>query len=196
MLTKLFGSLDWRHWLLSHVVWIVAIGVAIVIGRSYIAEHDARLLADAQIKISETTISDLRKQMAANNAAAAQKVQTIVKIVHDAKTPEQQLAAVPQLSDVPLNARIVPSLSGPAQVAVDLAPLVQELGQCKQDAVKLEACQTNLKVETVISQKKDEQIIALKKKPSLWARITSHGKAAAIGIVVFEVVKIALTKQI
>lgn len=184
MLTTLFGNLDWRHWVLSHLVWIVAAAVALVLGHSYLAEHDARILADAQIKTSEQSIADLTKQISVTNAAAAQKVQTVVKIVHDAQTPAQQIAAVPQLADVPLNARPVPPLApnGPAQVAVDLAPLVKELGQCRETSVQLEACQSNLQNETAIVGQKQTEIVALKKKPAFWKRVTGVAKALGVGV--------------
>lgn len=169
MLTKLFGNLDWRHWVLSHLVWIVAVVIALVMGRSFIAEHDARILADAQIKTSEATVATLQQQIAAANAAATQKTQTIVKIVHDAVTPAQQIAAIPQLSNVPLNERAVPG--SPTQVTVDLAPLVQELGQCKQDSVQLAACQIDLKATQGIVDQKQNEIAALKKKPAFWKRV-------------------------
>lgn len=178
------ATLDWKHWALSHAVWIVAVAVALIMGRSLLAEHDARLLVDAQVKT-------LQQHIATTDALAAQKVTTIVKIVHDAKTPAQQIAAVPQLSDIQLNARPIPSLTpdAPPQVAVDLAPLVQELGQCRKDSVQLTACQSDLKDSQAV-------IVDLKKKPSFWKRITSHGKTAAVAIVIFEIAKIALTKQI
>lgn len=184
MIAKLFANLDWRHWILSHLVWIVAVSIALVLGHSYLAEHDARLQADAQIKLSEANIKTLTDQIAANDAAAAQKTQTIVKIVHDAVTPAQQIAAIPQLSDVTLNARIVPSLvpSDPPQVAVDLAPLVAELGQCKQDAVQLNACQVDLTAEKAIAGQQKDEIVALKKKPGFWKRVTGTLKAVGIGI--------------
>lgn len=184
MLTKLFGNLDWRHWAISHLVWIVAVSVALILGHSYIAEHDQRLIADQAIKVSEAKVSQLQQQIAANDAAAAQKTQTIIKIVHDAATPAQQLAAVPLLSDVQLNARPLPLLvpNGQPEVAVELAPLVQELGKCKQDAVQLTACQMDLTAEKAIVGQKSDEIKSLKKKPSFWKRVTGVAKAVGIGI--------------
>lgn len=181
---NIFVNLDWRHWILSHLVWIIAISVALVIGHAALVEHDARVVAEAAIKASEAHVADLTKQIAATDAVAAQKTQAVVKIVHDAQTPAQQLAAVPLLSDVQLNARLLPVLSPnvPTQVAVDLAPLVQELGQCKQDSVQLTACQSDLKNEQAIVDLKQSEIAALKKKPSLWKRVLGVAKAVGVGI--------------
>lgn len=178
--TKIFGSLDWRHWLLSHLVWVVALTVAVIMGHSYIAEHDARVLADAQIKTSEANIVSLQQQIAATNAAAAQKVQVITKIVHDVQTPAQALVAVPQLTDVPLNARV--STDSPNQVSVDAVPFVELLGQCKTDAVNLNACQSDLKNQTTITAEKQNEIVALKKKPAFWTRVKKTAQIVAICI--------------
>jgi hypothetical protein len=184
MFKTIFANLDWRHWVLTHLVWIVGASVALVMGHSFIAEHDARILADAQVKTSERSVADLTKQIASTNTAAADKVRTVVKIVHDAQTPAQQIAAVPQLTDIPLNARSIPPLaaSGPPQVAVDLAPLVEELGKCRESSVELAACQANLQAEASIVGQKQTEISALKKKPTFWARVSGIAKAVGIGI--------------
>jgi hypothetical protein len=173
-----------KAWILSHVVWIAAITVALVIGHVALQEHDQRVVADAQIKTSQAVIASLQQQIVAANAAAAAKVVTITKIVHDAQTPAQQVAAIPQLSDVPLSARIVPPLqpNGPPQVAVDLAPLVQELGECKIAETNLQACTTDLKNETAIAAQKDAQIKDLKRKPKFWSRVKKTLELISIAV--------------
>jgi hypothetical protein len=173
-------NLDWKHWLLSHAIWIVELAVALLLGHSYLMEHDRRLLADQTIKISEAQVKDLQAQIAANNAAAAQKVQVITKIVHDVQTPTQVVAAVPQLTDVPLHTRVAPD--NPVQVSVDALPFINLLGQAKTDAINLAACQENLKAETSIVDAKQTEIVALKKKPSFWKRAGGVAKAVGVGI--------------
>lgn len=173
-------SLDWKHWALSHAVWIAAIAVALVMGHSMLAEHDARLQADAQIKISESQVKDLQAQIVATNAAAAQKVQTVVKIVHDVATPIQAVAAIPQLTNVPLNARVSPD--NPAQISVDAVAFIGLLGQAKTDAINLAACTDNLTNQTAITAAKQIEILALKKKPAFWKRVEGTAKAVGIGI--------------
>lgn len=173
-------NLDWKHWALSHAVWIAAIAIALVMGNSLLAEHDARLLADAQIKVSETQIKDLQAQIVQTNAAAAAKVQVITKIVHDVQTAPQAVAAVPQLTNVPLNARVAPD--NPAQIAVDALPFVNLLAQAKTDSINLAACTDNLKSETAIVAEKQTEIVALKRKPRFWKRVEGTAKAVGIGI--------------
>lgn len=163
---SLLNGLDWRHWILSHLVWIVGVGLAILLGHSLLAEHDARLLSDA-------TVATLQKQIATTNAEAAQKVQIVTKIVHDVKTPSQAIIAIPQLTDVPLNARPLPD--SPIQVAVDALPLVNVLGQAKTDKINLAACESNLKSQADV-------ITTLKKKPAFWQRVKSTAKAVGIGV--------------
>lgn len=186
MLKTLFANLDWRHWVLSHLVWIVGASVALLMAHSYLAEHDARILADIQVQRSERTVAELNKQISATNLAAAEKVRTLGKIVHDARTPAQQIAAIPQLADLPLHARSIPALTatGPPEVAVDVAPLVQELGQCRESSVQLAACQSNLQAETAIVGQKQTEIVALKKKPAFWKRVTGVAKAVGIGVAI------------
>ena len=179
----MLNNLDWRHWALSHAVWIAAVVIALVLGRSWMAEHDARLRADDQIKASEDIIKNLRDHQAATDAAAAQKVQVITKIVHDASTPVQVVAALPKIDTqiaAQLNARTIPT--APADVQVDAAAMIQVVGDLKNSQVQLGACQSNLADEKSIVASKDDEIKALKKKPSFWTRVGGAAKMIGIGI--------------
>jgi hypothetical protein len=94
------------------------------------------------------------------------------------KTPAQAIAAIPDVSSLPLNTR--PAADG--GVTVDAVPLFQELAQCKEDAVALASCkQVDAQKDQIISEQKTE-IVALKKKPSFWKRVKSTAKAVGIGI--------------
>ena len=178
MLTKFIT--DHKAWLLSHLIWIVGVAIALVGIHAWIGEHDARIASDAQIKISEATVASLQAQIVATNAAAAQKVQVITKIVHDVATPPEAIAAVPQLTDVPLNARLIPN--NPVQISVDYLPLIDLLGQAKVDKTNLDACTVDLQNETAIVTAKQTEIVALKKKPSFWKRVGGVAKAVGVGI--------------
>ena len=74
---------DVKTFVLSHLIWVVAISVALLMGHAWLGEHDARVKAEASIKASEATVASLQQQVATTNAQAAQKVQVITKIVHD-----------------------------------------------------------------------------------------------------------------
>ncbi|HEY6767569.1 MAG TPA: hypothetical protein VI386_22665 [Candidatus Sulfotelmatobacter sp.] len=175
----MFKNLDWRHWVLTHIVWFVAATIALVLGNSWLHEHDARILADTQIKISETTVAGLKQQIAVTDAVAAQKAQVITKIVHAVATPTQAVTAIPTLTDAPLNARIAPD--SPTQVSVDAIALIQALGECKIASTELNACKSDLLNESNIVSAKDQEIIALRKKPSFWKRVESTLKVLGIG---------------
>jgi hypothetical protein len=179
-----------KTWLISHLVWIVAIAVALVIGHVALGEHDARVKAEASIKASEATVASLQQQIAATNAQAAQKVQVITKVVHDlgpAPTTGQIVAAIPQLTDAPLNARTIPG--DPTNISVAAFPLIQVLQQAATDHVNLGACQSDLKNETAISAQKDMQIAVLKKKPAFLTRVKHVAEAVGAGIIIGVLLK-------
>jgi len=165
----------------THLFYIILIVVGVVAFRSWEQEHDARLLAEQQVKQSDAQVKTLQQQITTNTALAAQKVQVVTKIVHDAKTPAQQIAAIPQLTDVPLNTRPIVGLPD-GVVAVDLAPLVAELGQCKQDAINLGACTQNYNTCQGIVSLRNAEIVVLKKKPSFWHRVSGVAKSVGVGI--------------
>jgi cytoskeletal protein RodZ len=178
-----------KQYLGTHLFYIVVIAIALVFGRAWLQEHDARLLAEEQIKKSEQQVEDLQKQIASNDAAAAKQVASVRALQQKTKTPEQAIAAIPSLSDVPINTRIGPT---PGTAIVDIMPLFEDLAHCKEDAVELQACQVDYKAETAIAAHKDEQIVALQKKPRFWKRVISSLKTAAIGAVAAELLHIAI----
>jgi hypothetical protein len=178
-----------KQYLGTHLFYIVVIAIAILCGRAWLQEHDARVLAEQEIRKSEQQVEDLQKQIATNDAAATKQLSALQTQRQQTKTPQQAIAAIPTLSDVPLNARPGPTLG---TTVVDIMPLFEELSECKQDAVKLNACQSDYKAEVAIAAQKDDQIKALTKKPRLWKRFVSTLKTAAIGGVVAEVIHIAI----
>jgi hypothetical protein len=178
-----------KQYLSTHVFYVVVIAVALLCGRAWLQEHDARVLAEQQIKQSEQQVEGLQKQIQVTDAAAQQQISTLRALTAKTKTPQQAIAAIPSLSDVPLNSRPGPTSS---TVVVDAVPLFQELAQCKQDAVELNACQSDYKAEVAIAAQKDDEIKTLKKKPRFWKRLVSTLKTALIGGAAAEILHIAL----
>jgi hypothetical protein len=179
-----------KAWLLSHLVWVVAVAVALVIGHIALQEHDQRVVAEAAIKVSELKVSDLQAQIKAADAAAATQVQAVTKVVHDlgsSPTVGQVVAAIPQLTNVPLNARV--AVDNPAQVSVNAVPFVNFLAAAKIDQINLGACQADLKNETAISTEKDTQIAVLKKKPKFLTRVKHIAEAVGVGITIGLLIK-------
>ena len=164
----------------THLFYIILIVAGVFGSRIWLQEHDARVRAEDVIKEQQAVVTTLQQQMAATNAQAAAKVQTVVKIVHDAVTPAQVVLAAPQLTDVPLNTRV--AVDNPSQVSVDAQPLVQVLGQGREDAINLAACRANLTAETAIADAKQTEIAALKKKPKFFNRVAGVAKAVGVGV--------------
>lgn len=183
-----------ESYLKTHIFYVVLISVGLIAGSCWLKEHDARIQSDAQVKQDQQQVKDLQAQILAVNAAAQKQVQVIVKTVQAAKTPEQVIAAIPTLTDAPLNARPVPNSS--VDLTVDSQALVQELGQCKENKVNLDACvDVGLHKDAIIAD--DEKTIkAIQKKPSFFARLKSGGKVAAAAIVIFEIARVVLGGKI
>lgn len=150
-----------KAFVLSHLAWFVIAGIAIFAFQAWLAQHDARLQAESQEKISEHVIDDLKAEMASRELQRQKDVQIVTKIVHDVKTPDQAVTAIPQLTNVPLNTRVIPG--SPSEVAVAAQPLVELLGQCKIDATNLMACQKDLADETKIATELESEKQAWKK---------------------------------
>lgn len=162
-----------------HLFYWVLFAVALFAFRTWIVDHDARLLAEQTIKQSEKAISDLRAQIATRSAQAQTAKQAIIREVAAAKTPEQQIAEIPRLTLRPLNPEPLPD--APSAVKVELEPLIEQLAACKTDALDLGVCHANLDSQDLIDSAKDEEIAALKKKPNFWHRLAADAKKIAIG---------------
>lgn len=173
--------LTWlKQYAATHLFYIILLIGGVVAFRVWLNEHDARLKAEETVQESQAKVADLQQQIVAVNNAAAQKVQTIVKIVHDAQTPAQVVLAAPQLTDLPLNTRVAPD--NPAQVSVDAQPFIQLLGQAKEDAINLKACEDTAVLKDQQLDEKDKQIATLTKKPSFFHRVLTVAKTVGIGV--------------
>ena len=182
-------------WLKTHLFYLIIIAIGLVAFRSWLAEHDHGLQMEQQMKISENTVKSLQAQIVSNDAAASATIQALQNKAATVKTPTQAIQAIPsvQIADLPLNPR--PSPMDPNSVVVDAMPLFQTLEKAKEDAVKLQTCNTDLVAEKGIVAAKDDEIVALKKKPKFWARIKSHGRWAVIGMLAYEGARIYLTHK-
>ena len=165
----------------THLFYIILIVVGLIAFRSWEQEHDARLLAEQQVKQSDAQVKTLQQQITTTTAQATMKILQVKRDIQGAKTPAQQVAAVPQLTDVPLNVRPIVGLPD-GVVAVDLAPLVQELGQCKIDSINLGACQENYNNCQNIVTTREAEIKVLKKKPGFFHRMVGVAKAVGVGV--------------
>lgn len=164
----------------THVFYIVLIAVGLIAFHSWLQEHDARQVAEVTIKQQEVVVADLKQQIVTAQQQAAQKVQVVTKIVHDVKTPSEAVAAIPQLTDAPLNERL--ATDNAAQLSVDALQLVSVLGQARIDKTNLDTCQQVGTLKDKQLTAKDVEIAALKKKPSFWKRVMGAAKAVGVGV--------------
>lgn len=182
------SSLDARHWVLSHLIWVAAVVVGIIGFRYWVHEHDQNLVISAQVKAYEATNKTLQEEIVAVRADAAKQKADVQAVVKRVKTPAQAIEAIPTVTDLPLRPVAV---DDPTRVSVDATVLFQGLAQCKQDKIDALSCsQVSAKQDEQIKQK-DLEIAALKRKPRFWARVKSVLKTAAISIAVAEGIRIA-----
>lgn len=164
----------------THLFYIILIIVGVVGTHVWLQEHDARIAAENVVKVQELKVADLQSQIETTQQQAATKVQVITKIVHDAVTPSQVVAAIPSLTNIPLETRAVPG--DPVDVTVAAAPLVQLAGEAKTAEINLAACENVglLKDQQLLA--KDTEIKALKKKPRFFKRVFGVAKAVGVGV--------------
>lgn len=176
-------TLDWKHWLLTHLIYIVII-VAMVVGfRSWRAEHDARLAAEKSIAVSQQVVKSLQDQITQRDAASAKQVQTIVKVIHDVQTPQQAAQNLPAVVTSPLAAPVAVEASGDWLVPrSDVMGIFAQLSDDKLCRVELTNVRADLTDEKAINTQLNGQIAILKKKPSFWHRVGSTMKKVGIGV--------------
>lgn len=181
------------NYIKTHLLYIILIAIGLVGFRSWLQEHDAKLQAQAQEKVSEATvksaedrIQSLAQDIEKIRADRDSTIAALVKQRQVVKTPQQAIAAIPDLSTLPLNTR---PTEDPNRVTVDVMPLFQQLNSCRQDTVARAACEAEsgkkddqLKEKTTQLVAKNEEIKALKAKPKFWKRVWGHVKDQAIGV--------------
>ena len=155
-------SFDYKHFILSHLVWVVGVAIALVAFYQWRGEHDARLLAEAQEKASQAviaqydqTIKGLQQQIVDNDARAKQQVQQIQEIVKQVKTPQQVVQALPTIAPTLPVAPTVTADQGMFFPKEDVMPLFQQLADGKSCAIQLTTVQKDLVAEQGIVEQKD-----------------------------------------
>jgi hypothetical protein len=196
------STFDWKHFVLSHLVWIAAASVAVVAFYQWRGEHDARLQAETQEKASAQVIAqnakdiaDLHEQIKDNDAKAQAQVADIQKLVATVKTPAQVVKEIPVVAPTLPVQPTVASDDSLVFPKADVIPLFTELANGKTCAVQLTAAQKDLDAEKQIVAKQDsdlkekDKVVAGYKKAAghhgffgkLWGGVQKVG-LVAIGI--------------
>ena len=172
----------------AHLLIVVLALVGVLLFRSFMAEHDARLQADAAVKTAQTAIAGLQAQQQTVTKQAAAQVIVLKQEAAAVTTPAQAVVAL-QTPKADISAEVAPlAVQGlpdaPSRVSVSALPFFQELTTCKADAVNLGACTTKLDLQGKIDEQKDVEITALKKKPGFWNRVKTTAIDVGIGVAV------------
>lgn len=174
------------NYIKPHIFWVALVSVGLVLGRSWLAEHDSRILAEQSVKSAQDSVKTLQQQLADIQKQGQQRVQVVTKIVHDTVTPAQVVAAIPSLTDLPLATRVIPK--NPVDVQVAAQPLVQLAGDDKAAQINLQACQQIVGLKDQQLTAKNEEIKALQKKPDFWHRVGGTLKQVGIGIAIGAII--------
>ena len=200
---------DIKTFLMSHSIWVVALIVGSVGFYSWKAEYTSRVQADATVKVAESNVVTLQKQVDSNNAdiaslkqqqaasdaRAQQQIQALTTLVVSVKTTPQAVQAIEKVSDN----KVQPVAQADGSVTIpqpQVIPLFQELAQGKSDTVALASCksdlitqqqvtaktQANVDAQVAIVKQKDDEIVVLRKKPGFWHRVGSSLKQIGIGV--------------
>ena len=172
-------TLDWKHILL----WLAMIAVALVGFKSWVREHDDKLAAKQAEAIAAVQVKNLQQQITDRDAVSAQKVQTIVKVVHDTTTPQQAVQHLPEVVTAPLPAPVVAQPSGDYVVPkADVLPIFQQLADDKICREELTTAQADLTDTKAIVVARDTEIKTLKKPRGFWGNVKTVAKDVGIGV--------------
>lgn len=202
-------ALDIKHFILSHAIWVVAVIVGVIGIHSYLGEHDARLAAEAKIKVDESQVQTLQQSIAQNNqaiaslqqqmqqrdAANAQLIASLIKAKQQATTPPQQVAVLQSEAKLPEPIVSLPNSPDWRLPAVDVEPLFSQVNSGLQAQATLSTCQSDLTDEKAIEAKdqstiadqtqqiklKNDEIATLKKPKKFWSRVATTLKQVGIG---------------
>ena len=158
------------------VYWIVG-AVCLLAFKSWLTEHDKNLVISAKVDGLQATVDSQKTLIEQLRSSTQKQVQVVRTVVKEAKTHDQQIAAIPQLSTQPLNPQSLPD--APSAVKVELAPLVAQLGKCKEDAISLGACQQEIAYRDKIETAQGQQVDLLKRKRTFWQAFGQKAKQVA-----------------
>jgi hypothetical protein len=170
----------------GHIIGFLLLAVVVgVIGHSWLAEHDARLIADGQVKAAQAAIDTLKGQQTAVTKAAQVQVTVLQREAEAVKTAPEAIASLPSVTptdSAPLQPEAIPD--APDRASVLAVPLYQDLNSCKQCTVNLDAETKKLDLQVQIDAEKDAEITTLKKKPGFWHRVGTTAKTVGVGVAI------------
>jgi hypothetical protein len=166
------------NYIKTHLFYITLIGVTLVCAKVWLQEHDARIKAEATVKLEQASIAQLQAQISATDKATMQQIAALKQRAATVRTPAQAIVAIPDVSQ--LHPILNPVPNDPANVTVQALPLFTALEQCKEVNIDDTACHKDLDASKQIIADQTLEIKALKKKPSFLKRVWGIAKIAII----------------
>jgi hypothetical protein len=160
----------------------VGILVLVLAGQSWIQEHDSRLLAEQTVKQADAHVLDLEIQAKNLEAASKQKLAALRRQASQVQTPVQAIAAIPTVTDAPLNSRALPD--APSSVQVEAVPLFKELSKCRSQSVELDTCAQKAEISAQVIKERESEIDVLKHPKGFWKRFGTTLKDVGIGVAI------------
>ena len=192
-------------------IGVLLILAAVAIGNAWLAEHDARVKAEASVAASQKSIDSaaaekkqLEDEQKARDAQTAAAIAKLGDAATAQKTPQQIVKWLPmQLGPLPapVQASIAPPTpqdpTPPAIFAIpqaDLVALRDQVASCQKMAVALpnaqqgaSSCEARAKLSAEQLAAAQDQLDALEqelKGGTVWHRLKSGAKKVAIGVAI------------
>jgi len=150
--------------------------------------HEARQRANVIIATAQTDIKTERAVIQSTAQRASIEVQARDKKVAALNTPALAIAAIPDLTGLPVHSR--PS---PGDAFVPAVELAQFAGKCDDNATLLQACASEREADSKIEADLNTELLAMKHKPNFWHVVKSNsmkiGISFAAGYAVAQVHK-------
>lgn len=188
------------------VVAVILLAASILAGRAWLAERDARTVADTTTKVANTTIADVQEKQREQVAVLQMQLDTLTEIQAKAVTPTQIVKYLPQVMPLPVAdapIREVTQAEAAETAALPDAPKAGDLVipaasakdffdtqvTCKANALKLDSCTQTVANDAEIVKQKDIIIAADQtalKGGTFWHRFAHDAKifgiSAGVGI--------------
>lgn len=175
---------DFKHFILSHLIWVIAATVAVFAFYSWRGEHDQRLLAEQAVKVADANVRYLEGRIADRDKQAAVQIAPTLRIIHETKTVPQAIKALPDVMTEPLPLPVLPMNGGMFIPAPDVLPIFNQVADDKVCRVLLTTAQGDLADTREIVKERDKEIVTLKQPKSFWKRLKGVSKVAGICVAV------------
>jgi hypothetical protein len=168
------------------LVVLIIVGAAVWFGfTTWLAQHDRSLRMEMTLQQKDAEIQQLQNGIAARDKQAAEQIAERRQRAAQVQTPEQAVAALPDVTTLPLSVHQVGAnyeIAGPSMVA-----LYRQLETCREDQIMLGTCQTNYADLQKIADDRKVQLdsaVATARGGKWYQRLWRRSKDIGIGVVI------------